>query len=75
MINLQDYENTKEGISVHPLNSKLLERKHMDASNIKHINRRLENAKATETAKLLSGKGSREESRDSMMLRRLAYAS
>lgn len=45
MINLQDYENTKEGISVHPLNSQLLERKHMDASNIKHVKRRLESVK------------------------------
>ena len=68
MINLQDYENTKEGISVHPLNSRLLQRKHMDASNIKQATWRLESAKATEAARLLCGKSSIAESWDGMIL-------
>lgn len=33
---LHDYENTKEGVSVHPLNSQLLESKGIYASNIRH---------------------------------------
>lgn len=66
MINLQDYEKTKEGILLHPLNSQLLKRKHMDASNIKNMKRGLENAKATETNFLVE----REDSWDSVTLGR-----